>query len=357
MNLPERPKEVEELPEKPTVRRICTNDSTIEKLADLMVNSPGQTLKRDELAAFLLNMSRYSKGSDRQFYLECYSGGSFSVDRMIRGNQLIDDLYLNIIGGIQPQVAKKLFAIEGGPNEGYDDGLLERFGVIAFPEKLNGYQHVDRWPNRAMKELFNGMCDKLASANWEELLYADDFGSKPFTRFDREAQEIFDEWLIDHMREGLPMSDDDPLAGMLGKARGLLVRLTLVIHLAAWAAGEHANPRDINTTSLTRALKLLEDYLLPTWRRVFAAFGKTAADDGAHRIAKWIKAERRTEVRFRDIRLKHWKGLSEDREIQAAINMLIAHRWLGDPIQKPTRGRPSTIYPVNPLVHKRENHV
>ena len=55
-------------------------------------------------------MSRYNKGSDRPFYLECHAGGYYTVDRVIRGRQIIPEVYLNIFGGIQPKVARKAFA-------------------------------------------------------------------------------------------------------------------------------------------------------------------------------------------------------------------------------------------------------
>ncbi|MCP3966233.1 MAG: DUF3987 domain-containing protein, partial [Lentisphaerae bacterium] len=112
--LPEKSQKLKdlELVEKPVKRRMIVKDVTIEKLADLMEVSPGLTLVRDELAGFLLNMSRYNTGSDRQFFLECYSGGEHNVDRINRGEQEVEDMYLNIVGGIQPPVAKELFDSE-----------------------------------------------------------------------------------------------------------------------------------------------------------------------------------------------------------------------------------------------------
>ena len=110
--LPPLPEDLEDPPEEPISRRIVVNDTTIEKLADLMEVSRGLTLNRDELSGFMLNMSRYNNGSDRQFYLECYSGGSYHIDRISRGEQYIGDLYMNIIGGIQPKIARKIFSGE-----------------------------------------------------------------------------------------------------------------------------------------------------------------------------------------------------------------------------------------------------
>ena len=141
--LPPRPRCIDDLPPKPKLRRLITQDATVEKLADLMVETRGMSLVRDELAGFVENMSRYNAGSDRQFYLEAYSGGSFAVDRIGRGEQIIDDLYLNICGGIQPSVAAKLFSTVNG----VDDGFFDRFGLIAFPDMPENWELVDRLPN------------------------------------------------------------------------------------------------------------------------------------------------------------------------------------------------------------------
>ena len=347
--LPPRPQITDPiLLNKPSQCRIITNDATIEKNADLQATSRGMSLVRDELAGFLLNMSRYNSGSDRQYYLECYSGGAYAVDRVSRGEQFVDDLYLNIGGNIQPDVARKLFSLVAGA----DDGFSDRFGLRTYPENKREYKHVDRWPNKDKRDLFNDMCDRLAEADWTKLLITDDFSPKPFARFDGEAQALFDEWLVNHMNELVSIPEDNPMAGMMGKARGLLVRLILVIHLAAWAAGEMPEAQTITKLSLDRAMVLLEQYLIPMWERIFAAFGKTAADDGATKIAKWIKEEKLDKVRFRDIRQKHWAGLLDDKEIQAAIDMLIANRWLGEVEKVSKGGRPSVVYPVNPLVHE-----
>jgi len=194
--LPPIPDAAAALPNAPNPRRLLTSDATIEKLADLMIESPGLTLARDELAGFLLNMSRYNAGSDRQFYLECHSGGGYSVDRIIRGTQSIKSLYLNIIGTIQPGVARKLFSIN--PDE--TDGFFERFGLMIYPEPLPVYTHTDRWPCRDKRKLWNSVCDRLAETDWKDILsrVEDQEQEEVYCRFDEEAQEEFDQWLIGH---------------------------------------------------------------------------------------------------------------------------------------------------------------
>ena len=99
---------------EPKQKRIIVTDTTVEKVLDIMRFSRGLTMIHDELAAFALNMSKYNKGSERQIYLQTHSGGSYNVDRIGRGEQYVDDLYLNIVGLIQPSVAQVIFGEDAG---------------------------------------------------------------------------------------------------------------------------------------------------------------------------------------------------------------------------------------------------
>ena len=348
--LPPKPKAAEGLPPEPKPRRIVTTDATVEKLAELMIESRGLTLVRDELAGWLLNMARYNAGSDRQFYLESYSGGSFSIDRIRRGEMVVPDLYINIIGGIQPAVARKLFDVA----EGGDDGLLDRFGLIAYPELPDDWTLVDRWPDTNIRQAFNAACDHLVATRWENVLHVED-GAKPFARFSPAAQEVFNGWLSDHMR-GLKATAETATGGFMGKARGLLCRLALVLHLAGWAAGEETDAKTISTTSLGRALTLLENYLVPTWSRVMAAFGNMPSTSGAHRIARYIKERRLSSIRIGDITKQDWTSLKDRAVVLEAFTVLVDHEWLAPPDRQTGArgGRPSASYAINPRVFELE---
>lgn len=68
----------------PTERRYIVNDSTIEKLGELLNENPnGLQLERDELTGWLRGLDREDRTNDRSFYLECFNGGllnSFYAD-------------------------------------------------------------------------------------------------------------------------------------------------------------------------------------------------------------------------------------------------------------------------------------
>jgi hypothetical protein len=111
---------------------------------------------------------------------------------------------------------------------------------------------------------------------------------------------------------------------------------------------------------LSRALALVEYYLVPTWRRVLAAFGKTQTESAAMRIARVIIAERMNGVRISDIIKRDWHGLKDRATAEAALDDLVARDWLAAPERTtgPRGGRPSETYRVNPRVFQMEtgNH-
>jgi hypothetical protein len=115
--------------EPPKDKRLLTTDATIEKLGSLIQISGGITLARDELSGFISNLNRYNNGSDKQFFLEGYSGGIYNIDRMTRDSVHISDHYINIVGTIQPNVAREIFF-----DNNKDDGFFDRFTLMAYPE-------------------------------------------------------------------------------------------------------------------------------------------------------------------------------------------------------------------------------
>ncbi|PWT83058.1 MAG: hypothetical protein C5B57_07600 [Blastocatellia bacterium] len=100
----ERRAHVAQAPVAPTPRRYKTNDSTVEKLGELLRDNPGGVLVlRDELVGLIASWDREGREGDRAFFLEAWNGNqSFDTDRISRGHVLIPNLCLSIFGGIQP---------------------------------------------------------------------------------------------------------------------------------------------------------------------------------------------------------------------------------------------------------------
>lgn len=108
-----------EEPEEPTPRRYIVNDSTVEKLGELLNRNPnGLTVFRDELVGLLRQLDKEGQEGARAFYLEAWDGlGTYTYDRIGRGTLHIETVLLSIIGGIQPGrlLAYLRAALKNGP--------------------------------------------------------------------------------------------------------------------------------------------------------------------------------------------------------------------------------------------------
>jgi len=100
--------------------RLFISDTTIERLAVLLLSRPsGMLLICDELSRLFSNMSRYT-GQDKEFWLESWNGEAYAVERQGRPPVPLDYLLVGITGGFQPDKLSRAF-------EGDQDGMYARF--------------------------------------------------------------------------------------------------------------------------------------------------------------------------------------------------------------------------------------
>ena len=131
-----------------TPPRFITNDATVEALGQLLIENPnGMLFEADELIGLLKNLDKQGQEGARAFYLTAADGNqSYTIDRIMRGTNLhIESACLSIIGGIQPGVLNEYVrdALSGGTGA---DGLLQRFGLIVYPDISSKYEYIDRYP-------------------------------------------------------------------------------------------------------------------------------------------------------------------------------------------------------------------
>jgi hypothetical protein len=75
--------------------RLYVSDATVEKLGVLLQARPGgMMIVMDELAGWFHNMSRYSSGTDNQFWLMAWDGNAHSIERMGRPSVYLDHLLI-----------------------------------------------------------------------------------------------------------------------------------------------------------------------------------------------------------------------------------------------------------------------
>jgi len=143
---------VDEVP-IPTLKRYKANDSAPASLGELLRQNPnGLLVFRDEIVSLLKSLDRDGAEEGRGFYLTAWNGDSpYTFDRIGRGLNLnIPAIYLSILGGTQPGRLSEYIrhAVKDGSA---DDGLIQRFNLLVWPDTSGQWKNVDRWPDTDAK--------------------------------------------------------------------------------------------------------------------------------------------------------------------------------------------------------------
>ena len=117
-------------PQAPIERRYITNDTTYEKLGEILAQNPNGVLAhRDELVSLLKTLDREEYAAARGFFLTAWGGKErYTFDRIGRGRVHIEGACLSMIGSTQPgRLAEYVRRAVTGTSG--DDGLIQRFGL------------------------------------------------------------------------------------------------------------------------------------------------------------------------------------------------------------------------------------
>ncbi|MCO7596612.1 MULTISPECIES: YfjI family protein [Pseudomonas] len=311
----------------PVQRRYTVNDSTVEKLGELLNENPnGLLLVRDELGGWLATIQSEDGSVARAFYLECFDGnGSFTYDRIGRGTLFIESCCLSLIGGIQPsRIASLVNAAISGE---VDDGLIQRLQLAVYPDDIREWRLIDRWPNQAAAEHVEQIINHL-----------DQLPSEPRAalRFSPEAQEIFNAWYTHHMQQSRSEELHPALQSHYLKMPQTIAGLALLFELVE--GGQKA----VGTESTSRAINWAS-YLMSHALRLYGA-AINAPLLGARLI---LERQQKLPEPFtpREVRQKDWMGLGSQDAVNNALAVLAEHDLIiGYEVAGEKGGRPSTRY-------------
>ncbi len=334
-----------EPPGEPNWLRYKTNDATIEKMAELLGQNPrGILLFRDELIGLLASWDKEGREPDRAFYLEAWNGyGSITSDRIGRGTVHVDNLCVSILGGIQP--AKLLAYLYQATSELENDGLIQRFQLLVYPDEPS-WQLVDEYPNKEAKERAFRVIKKLAEMDFTEYGALTEGENKniPFLRFDDEAQELFYEWLTE-LQKKLQADEAPVILEHLNKYRSLMPSLALIDHLINIADGTASGPVSLESAGKAAAWC---DYLESHARRIYGLVG-SVGQRAAAELAKKIKAKKLKDgFSLRDVYRNGWHLLTSKEAVKAACNELVEAGWLKEHI--PRNGETRQLFFINPKI-------
>lgn len=335
----------------PKLRRYKTNDSTIEKLGELLRDNPnGLLVLRDELVGLLASWDREGREGDRAFFLEAWNGNqSFDTDRIGRGHIYIPNLCVSIFGGIQPD--KLVGYLEQTAHALSNDGMLQRFQLLVYPDPCP-WAWRDRAPNGPARDDAFSVFDALAE--FEPLDWgaapADEVAKFPWFRFDEAAQDEFVKWSENLHVDRMQKEDSPIIRQHLAKFDKLFPALALIFHLVDCAASGGRGPVGILPTM--RAAAWCE-YLEAHARRCYGLL----MDDGlraAQALASKLESGALNDgFTARDVRRNQWRSLTTDGAVQAALDWLEGDGWIRGGQSGgtgPGSGQPTTRYRINPKI-------
>jgi hypothetical protein len=337
--LPAKPRGAE-LPSQPNRPRCVVSDSTPEALTQILFENPrGVLLSRDELSGMLGGMNRYNGGDgERAMYVEAYGGGTYVVDRKGGGMLLIPNFTISILGGIQPDRFSALIAKTA------DDGLSARFlwvspDPVRFRRPTQQCDHAQL--GAALRRIRALSLRRDVNGNPEPL---------PIT-CTHEAAIILEQFCDAHSADNF--EGGSLFKSWLGKGRGHVLRLSLVLEFLEWSYLGHGSPPDaISATYVARAVELYQTYFVPMARRVFGDAALPLSERDAGQIAKWIVASRISKFTPRDVYRMRIGGVADPKRAKDAIAYLQEAAWV---TRAPSReggspGRQQEWFVVNPAL-------
>jgi len=317
-------------------------DITVEKLADVLKDSPrGTLLLRDELAAWVKGMDQYKSrgGSDRQFYLSAWSSDPVSVHRKNPDSPhvFIAHPCLSVAGGIQPEVLAAL--------KGNDDGFFDRI-LFTFPA-----------PHPAKEEDWK-VCDRRLVRRWADALAAIrgfdmPGGPEPRPHFvalgaaGRERWRAFTADLAGRMN-----APDFPrhLTGVAGKLRGYGARLALVSMLLR--AGYDGDLEDVTADDVDRGARLAF-YFFAHAQRVYRVMARDPAAEGAAKVLGWVRSRAEATFTRRDAYRGLRRQFARPEDLADPLRRLVQHGFIryaggGAPDASGAGRHPTAHYEVHP---------
>lgn len=328
-------------PAAPIWSRYLVNDLTYEKLGVLLSENPEGVLSvRDEMRGLLLHLAREESAPARAFFLQAWSGGRYTFDRIGRGTVTVDDARLSMIGCIQPGPLAEL--VNQSRRGASDDGMLDRF-LVAWPDTRGDWREVDRWPDTPAKRAAWDAFDRLDAldatalkAQYETTAEGDARGL-PFLRFAESAREAFSEWRHDF--EGtIRQAENEGLEAALSKFRHHVPALALVLHVVGEGVGPVSLPATLQALALAEYFESHARRLHGSGQRVMVRAAKAI-------LSKALAGALGEPFSARDVYRNQWTGLTDRATVTDALDLLTSHGYVTEAeIAGSAGGRPTTIY-------------
>jgi hypothetical protein len=241
---------------KPRKKQIKVDDITMEALVELLEERKNAVgVLKDELAGWIKDMNKYREGSDKEFWLSSWSGGSITINRKTAKSGFVSNPVIPVLGGIQPGIFNNFTT-----SENKDSGFLDRL-LLSYPEiTIENFSkgEIDSntliWYNDYVLT-FHEFIDSM-------IVYEEDLEIKPqIVNFSKDAYIEY-ERIYNWMSE-LQNSDDENeyMKSMLSKMKNYVVRFSLILNLLYVYEDNKLNIYEIQKESILNAEKLAKYFI------------------------------------------------------------------------------------------------
>jgi hypothetical protein len=294
--------------------RLSVTDITVERMGELMQARPhGMLLLNDELGGWFRSMNQYKGGvgGDNSFWLSCWDGDSYTIERKSCPPANIDHLLVGIVGGLQPDKIHDVF-------KGPADGMYARF-LFAWPDKPPYRQLRD--DTTEIDPMIVELLDQLDRLRERKVAYL-----KSYIRLSPLARKAFERF----RREQYASADalDGREREWWAKAQAHVLRLAGTLCLMRWAVDGDKEPTAIRSKYVKAAVQLVRDYFWPHARACLRQIGLSERHVHARRVLRWIKANNKQQVRREDIRRNALSQLLDADQTDELLKGLARAGWL-----------------------------
>ncbi|MEQ1400734.1 YfjI family protein [Acinetobacter baumannii] len=347
-------------PSPPILKRYMTNDSTPEALAEIQKDNPAGILsKRDELIGLLSSLEQNDSDTGRSYYLEGWNGtGSYTFDRVMRGTGYIKNHCLSILGGIQPD--KLISYLEKSVNGHGNDGLIQRFQLLVYPETSN-WKYVDEKPDNNIRNNIYQLFERIDELQLQDFIaiganHINGLDSRPYFNFCDDAQILFINWTTALHTQKIPHEEYSVIQEHLSKYSKLMPSLALIFHIVDCIL--HGYSGGVSKAATELAI-LWCNYLEAHAKRVYGLVTHSStlrANILLQKIQKIPSNHSWYSEGFtaRLIAQKKWKNLTTVEFVNDALEVLVENHWLEFKESEPSDqgGRPSKRFFINPKIRK-----
>ena len=317
--------------------RLYVSDATVERFAVLLQARPrGMSLVADELASLFLNMGRYSRGQDNEFWLEAFNGKHFVVERMGRPPVVVKHLLIGITGGFQPDKLSRSF-------NGDADGMYARV-CFAWPAEPS-YQRLSNDVAEDEPELINALShlvDLPAGGDAE-------FAPRRVS-LSADAVEGFEQFrqFAHASKDGLDGREREWWA----KGGTHVLRLAGTLAYLDWVWFGGPEPSYVSKDNIDAAIRLWHDYFWPHTRAALRQVGRSERHHDARRALRWLRAHRKTEISREDVRRDALGQKLDAEQTEGLLATLAKAGWLRETASQsgPKGGKPARRWLVNPIL-------